>query len=71
MIIEDQGIGIAKENLKRIFQRFERITGTETSALGLGLYIVSQIIEAHKGSINVESHPGMESAFTIKLPMSL
>ncbi|MDD4972714.1 MAG: chemotaxis protein CheB [Bacteriovorax sp.] len=71
IIIEDQGIGIAEEDLKRIFQRFERVTGTEVSGLGLGLYIVSQIIEAHNGSIKVESHLGTGSAFTIELPLSL
>lgn len=71
VVIEDQGVGIAEEDLKRIFQKFERVTGTEVSGLGLGLYIVSQIIEAHKGSIKVESHPGKGSAFTIELPLSL
>ena len=69
VVIKDQGIGIAKEDLKRIFQRFERATGTEASGLGLGLYIVSQIIQAHKGFINVESHPGRGSVFTIDLPL--
>lgn len=69
VVIEDKGIGIEKEDLKRIFQRFERATETEVSGLGLGLYIVSQIIEAHKGFINVESHPGKGSVFTIDLPL--
>ncbi|MBC7538510.1 MAG: hybrid sensor histidine kinase/response regulator [Bacteriovorax sp.] len=70
IVIEDKGIGIAKEDLKRIFQRFERANGTESTGLGLGLYIVSQIIEAHNGSINVESIPGIGSTFKIVLPLS-
>ncbi|MBC7428903.1 MAG: hybrid sensor histidine kinase/response regulator [Bacteriovorax sp.] len=69
VVIEDKGVGIAKEDLKRIFQRFERASGTEVSGLGLGLYIVSQIIEAHNGLINVESQPGKGSVFTIDLPL--
>lgn len=71
IVIEDKGIGIAKEDLKRIFQRYERVAGKEISGLGLGLYVVSQIIEAHNGLINVESHPGEGSVFTINLPLSL
>lgn len=71
IIIADQGIGIAKKDIKRIFQRFERASENESSGLGLGLYIVNQIIEAHCGFINVESHPGIGSAFTIELPLSL
>jgi PAS domain S-box-containing protein len=72
IIIKDQGIGIAKEDLERIFHRFERVSGTnETKGLGLGLYIVSQIIEAHNGSIKVESHPGKGSAFTIEMPKAI
>ena len=70
VVIRDNGIGIVEEDLKRIFQRFERATVTETSGLGLGLYIVSQIIEAHKGFINVESDPGKGSVFTIDLPLN-
>ena len=70
IIISDHGIGIAKEDHERIFQRFERATGQEVSGLGLGLYIVTQIIEAHHGSIKVESHPGQGSSFIIDLPLS-
>lgn len=69
--IEDHGIGIAAENLERIFKRFERASGTERSGLGLGLYIVNQIIEAHNGLINVKSKLGGGSIFTISLLLSL
>lgn len=71
VVIKDYGIGIAKADQKRIFQRFERAIGTEVSGLGLGLYIVSQIIESHKGTIKVESELGEGSTFTITLPLSL
>jgi signal transduction histidine kinase len=69
LVIKDYGIGIAKADLERIFQRFERAKGTETTGLGLGLYIVSQIIEGHKGTIKVDSVFGEGSAFTITLPI--
>src|SRR3989339_42094 len=71
IVILDQGIGIAEENLARIFLKFERVTGMEVGGLGLGLYIVAQIIEAHHGSIKVESQLGQGSSFTIKLPLTL
>ena len=53
-----------------IFERFERAVlerGT-TAALGLGLYIVKRIVEAHGGSIRVESAPGAGAAFLVDLP---
>lgn len=71
IVIKDHGIGIAKDDLKRIFQRFERVPGKEIRGLGLGLFIVTQIIEAHQGKIFVESTPGLGSTFTIELPTNL
>jgi PAS domain S-box-containing protein len=68
--VSDQGIGIAKEMHSRIFNRFERAsTGKEIAGLGLGLYIVRQIVEAHKGTIAVESEPERGSTFTVELPL--
>ncbi|MBC7715244.1 MAG: PAS domain-containing protein [Rhizobacter sp.] len=56
LIVEDSGMGIAKEMQSKIFERFERaISSTNISGLGLGLYITKQIIDAHQGSIEVES----------------
>ena len=69
IVVRDQGRGIVKENQERIFQRFERaVAGSEISGLGLGLYIARQIVEAHHGSIRVESELGQGAAFVVELP---
>ncbi len=68
--VEDGGIGIAPEHQARIFGRFERaVEGRRYPGLGLGLWIVRQIVEAHGGSIRVESEPGQGAAFTVELPL--
>lgn len=68
--VSDRGIGISHEDQKRIFDRFERaISSQEVSGLGLGLYIVSQILNAHKGHIAVSSEKGKGSTFTVELPL--
>lgn len=68
--IKDRGIGIAEENLERIFQRFERaISSSQISGLGLGLYIVKRIIKMHDGSIQVKSKLGEGSTFIVSLPL--
>jgi signal transduction histidine kinase len=69
IVVEDSGIGIAKQDFDRIFGQFERaISANEVSGLGLGLYIARQIVEAHAGSIRVESERGVGSRFTVELP---
>ncbi len=66
----DHGIGIAKEDQKRIFDRYERAAAPgHVSGLGLGLYIVSQIVRAHGGAISIQSEVGKGSVFTVKLPI--
>lgn len=65
----DTGMGIAKENLVRIFDRFERAIGGSISGLGLGLYITKQIVEMHKGHINVSSTVGKGSEFSFHIPI--
>jgi signal transduction histidine kinase len=71
LIVADQGMGIAPEHHGRIFERFERaVEGTAISGLGLGLYITRQIIEAHGGSIRVESAIGKGATFIVSLPLS-
>jgi PAS domain S-box-containing protein len=70
LVVRDHGIGIAPEDIERVFQRFERaVPGRRYAGLGLGLYIVRQIVEAHGGQISVQSQPGAGSAFTVELPL--
>lgn len=70
LTVQDQGIGIAKEHHERIFQRFERaISATEISGLGLGLFIVREIVKAHGGTIRVMSEPGSGATFFVELPL--
>jgi PAS domain S-box-containing protein len=70
LTVRDFGIGISREDHARIFQRFERAVPASTvSGLGLGLYIVKQIIEAHGGQVGVESEPGNGATFTVSLPI--
>ena len=68
LMVRDRGIGIPPEHLQRIFERFERAASRNYGGLGLGLYIVRQIVESHGGTISVESEPGRGSLFTVKLP---
>lgn len=68
----DQGIGIAAPDQERIFGRFERATSQlQTQSLGLGLYIVHEIVKAHRGTIEVTSEPGKGAEFTLRLPLKL
>jgi signal transduction histidine kinase len=68
--VKDQGYGIAAEDLRRIFDRFERaIHYTEVSGMGLGLFISKEIIEAHRGQIWVESELDKGSTFYVSIPL--
>ncbi|EYF04668.1 sensor histidine kinase [Chondromyces apiculatus] len=68
--VRDRGIGIAKEDQARIFERFERaVPVRHFGGLGLGLYIARAVAQAHGGSIRVESEPGEGSVFTVELPL--
>jgi signal transduction histidine kinase len=67
--VRDQGIGIAPEDQRRIFERFERATPTRNyGGLGLGLWIGKRLIEEMGGSLSVESRPGEGATFTVELP---
>jgi heavy metal sensor kinase len=74
LIVQDTGIGIAPEHLPHIFERFYRAdpahVRTERGSSGLGLSIVAWIIQAHKGTITVESQKGRGTTFIVALPLA-
>jgi len=69
LIVRDQGLGIAPSDQERIFGRFERAANSGNfGGIGLGLWIVKQIVNVFGGAVNVESAPGAGSTFTVELP---
>ena len=69
LVVRDHGIGIDPADQPQIFERFERaVSSRNYGGLGLGLYIVKRIVEAHGGTIRVESTPGEGAAFFVELP---
>ncbi|WP_184546494.1 sensor histidine kinase [Mucilaginibacter sp. FT3.2] len=72
VIVEDFGIGIAKEDIDQLFQRFYRVSKTAMhyQGVGLGLYIAAEIIKKHNGNFTIESEPGKGSRFCFSLPLT-
>lgn len=69
--VKDEGQGISEENLNFIFQPFrkgESVEGGTIKGMGLGLYIVNRLVEAHDGRIEVRSERGKGSTFTVHIP---
>ena len=72
--VVDQGCGIAREHLPRLFERFyrsDKARSREAGGTGLGLAIVKHIIQAHRGHVEVESREGAGSTFNLYLPAAL
>jgi len=69
LVVRDQGLGIAPRDQARIFERFERAASSRHyGGIGLGLWIVKQIVDALGGTVAVESELGAGSTFTVELP---
>lgn len=72
LTVKDQGPGISKADLERIFDRFEQVIGPgQQRGLGLGLFIVKQIVEAHGGTIRAESAIGHGATFIVEMPLNI
>jgi two-component system phosphate regulon sensor histidine kinase PhoR len=72
MSIDDQGMGIPKDHLAKVFDRFHRIDNRDTRKVGgtgIGLYLVKHFVEAHGGRIWVESEVGVGSQFIFEMPL--
>jgi len=68
--IADNGIGIAKENINKIWTRFYQVDSSRTSdSSGLGLSMVKWIVEAHNGNISVKSELDKGTIFTVEFPL--
>ena len=70
--VQDQGIGIAPENLPRLFEAFYRVDSSHTAEIpgtGLGLVIVKAIIEQHGGRVLVDSEVGQGTTLSILIPV--
>lgn len=70
--VKDDGIGIKREDLEKIFDRYYRVEGEDTrhiAGFGIGLYLSSEIIQRHGGKVWAESEPGAGSTFYFSLPL--
>lgn len=71
LVVTDHGIGIAKERVPHVFERYERaVSAKQYGGLGLGLFIVRVIVEALGGTVRVDTVEGSGATFTVELPLS-
>ena len=68
LVVQDRGVGIAPEDLERIFLRYEQATEGSRGGFGLGLWIVRRLCQAMGGNVAVDSRLGEGSSFTVTLP---
>jgi signal transduction histidine kinase len=72
--IQDQGVGIEKQDIAKLFQKFSRVNNPLSNAVngtGLGLYFCKKIVELHGGKVQVKSTPGKGTSFIILLPQEI
>jgi len=71
IVVQDEGVGISKDNIPSIFDRFFQVDRSRSKKLGtgLGLSIVKKMVELNNGTIDVESTPGIGTTFTVTLPI--
>jgi signal transduction histidine kinase len=72
LAVRDTGIGIGSEHLDKVFERFHRVLGARSrthEGSGIGLALVRDLVELHRGGISVDSAPGRGSTFTVRLPL--
>lgn len=70
--VHDTGVGIHKDNLSKLFQRFHRVIGAASrthEGTGIGLSLVQELVNLHKGTIRVESEEGKGSCFILRIPV--
>jgi len=73
MVVADTGIGIAKEDMEKLFKKFQQLGHRQSGdyhGTGLGLALAKEIVELHGGTIGVESEPGKGTRFTCRLPLT-
>jgi signal transduction histidine kinase len=68
--VSDSGVGIARGDLERVFEKFVRIAGPDIPGTGLGLPISRELARLHGGDLAVRSAPGLGSTFTVRIPLA-
>lgn len=71
LAVSDTGVGIAEDQLNKIFERFHRVentSGRSQEGTGIGLAMVKELVRLHKGAITVDSQPGVGTTFTVSIP---
>jgi signal transduction histidine kinase len=67
--VRDTGSGIPREYQSRVFERFFRVPGQNGAGIGLGLAIAREIVQAHDGTLSMESQEGAGATFCLTLPL--